>query len=63
MFTDWGVQGVFPPTLGSLVMTNCPQWAWSTDHGHVTSKIFLQIYVSVNIPKTVQDRDIRTIED
>jgi len=42
----------------SLVVINCPRWAWSKSRDVL---IFWQI--TVNISKTVQDRDILIMED
>jgi len=63
VFTNRGKQGVFPPVLSSLVMTNCPPMGVVNRSRSRDVLIFWRIYVSANISKTVQDRDIRPIED
>ena len=48
------------PRSISIVMTNCPQ----SGRGQVTRRLnFWQISVRPNISKTMQNRDILTMED
>jgi len=47
------------PRSACLVMTNCP--LDGLGEGHVMSSFFGEI--NVNIPKTMQDTDILTMED
>jgi len=49
----------------SLVTKNCPpKWAWSRSHDVLTFWQISMIFdIDIDILKTVQNRDIRTMED